>query len=95
MICTVKCSTDTLPASDLGVSDLRDMSHKEEGDLFGKVEDLWEACLQFLDAELGAVLTEERNDAVQLSLLLNGVLNTGILTVGLERNVCKYGSLRR
>lgn len=52
-----------------------------------KVEDLWEACLQLLDAELGAVLAEERDDPVQLTLLLHRVLNAGILTVGLQGNV--------
>ena len=41
-----------------------DMSHKEERYLLGKVEDLWEASLQLLDAELGAVLTEEWDDAM-------------------------------
>ena len=77
-----------LPASDLRMSNLCDVSHKEEGDLLCKVEDLWEACLEFLDAELEAVLAEERDDAVQLTLLLHRVLNAGILTVGLQGNVC-------
>ena len=70
------------------MSNLCDVSHKEEGDLLCKVEDLWEACLEFLDAELEAVLAEERDDAVQLTLLLHRVLNAGILTVGLQGNVC-------
>ena len=82
--CTIIC---TLPASDLRVSNLCDVSHKEERDLLCKVEDLWEACLQLLDAELGAVLAEERDDAVQLTLLLHRMLNAGILTVGLQGNV--------
>ena len=77
-----------LPASDLRVSNLCDVSHKEEGDLLCKVEDLWESYLKLLDAELGAVLAEERDDAVQLTLLLHRVLNAGILTVGLQGNVC-------
>ena len=54
----------TLPASDLRVSDLCDMSHKEERDLLCKIEHLWEARLQLLDTELGAVLAEEGDDAV-------------------------------
>ena len=76
-----------VPASDLWVSNLCDMADKEEGDLFCKVEHLWEACLQLLNTELGAVLTEERNDAMELTLLLHRVLNLGVLTVCLP--VCE------
>lgn len=56
--------TCTLPAGDLRVSNLCDMSHKEERDLLCEVKHLWEACLQLLDTELGAVLAEEGDDAV-------------------------------
>ena len=60
------------------------MPYKEERDLFSKVQHLWEPGLQLLDAEVGAVLTKERDDTIELSFLLYGVTDLSVLTVGLE-----------